>query len=83
MSNKRGVEPARLLIALGIIGKLLQKEQPVTMLRSALLANDFTSNEISIIFDALRYERFRGIRVVIQEKNSVPHWRLSPEPVES
>lgn len=72
--------PAKFLLGLGILGRLLQREQPVTALRKALETNGYTSNEISLLFDALRHQRIRGLpEVHLSRRGGVIYWSLVGE----
>jgi hypothetical protein len=67
----------KFLMGLGILGRLLQKEQPVTALRRALEVKGFTPNEITLLFDALRHGRIRGLTVNVRLAGNAPYWSLA------
>ncbi len=76
MSDAYSIPATRLLKGLGILGRLLQQEQSVVGLRRALVANGFTDSEITLLFDTLRQERIRGLRVKIRTEGRTHFWSL-------
>ena len=67
----------RLMVGIGIVGDLLQTQQPVPTLRRALLAHGFSSNEVSLVFDAVRNGKIDGVRVDVLEGDGIHYWRLA------
>jgi len=76
MNDANSIPAAKLLMGLGALGRLLQREQPVASLRRALVTQGFTNNEISLVLDTLRYERTRGLHVNIRIEDGVYYWSL-------
>lgn len=76
--NTRTLTPSRYLQGLYAIAMLLRHdEKPVTQLRRRLIELDYSSNQISLIFDALRQERVPGIKVTVRIENGAAYWKMT------
>lgn len=88
MNNpNRHIKPSKLLVGLGIIGDLFEKnnELPVTHVRKILEQMGFSNNEIGAVFYVIRDIGILGARVVSHERKEVgrgrttsPIWTLMP-----
>lgn len=71
------IAAAKLLVGLGVIGEVLgRSERPLSDVRGALERYGFSNNEISILFDTLRNERLRGLKVNVRTVGSTTYWSL-------
>ena len=68
---------AKMLVGVGIVGKLLlEKEQPLPILQSALHAQGFSANEATMV---LNYILICPIHIPTRTKGLVSYWSLVGE----